>query len=68
MGEYMEAHKEMLKQMKRYNSLGELIKPSRDELNSVYLGAISLYLASIADSLDEIVRKEKTNRQKEDSI
>lgn len=60
MGEYMEAHKEMVKQMKRY-------KPSRDELNSAYLGAISLYLASIADSLDEIARKEKTNRQKEDT-
>ena len=55
MGEYMEAHKEMVKQMKRY-------KPSRDELNSVYLGAISLYLASIADSLSEITRKEKDTK------
>ena len=54
-GEYMEAHKEMVKQMKRY-------KPSRDELNSVYLGAISLYLASIADSLSEITRKEKDTK------
>lgn len=53
MGKYIEAHKDMVKQMKRY-------KPSRDELNSVYLGAMSLYLASIADSLDEIARKEKT--------
>ncbi|HPM74344.1 MAG TPA: hypothetical protein PLA71_01315 [Saccharofermentans sp.] len=53
MGEYIEAHKDMVKQMKRY-------KPSRDELNSVYFGAISLYLASIADSLDKIAGKEKT--------
>lgn len=55
MGEYIEAHKDMVKQMKRY-------KPSRDELNSVYLGAISLYLASIADSLDEITRKDKDTK------
>lgn len=52
MGEYMEAHKDMVKQMKRHIQ-------SRDELNSVYLGAISLYLASIADSLDKIAGKEK---------
>lgn len=55
MGEFLESHKVMVKQMKRY-------KPSRDELNSVYLGAISLYLASIADSLDEIARKDRDTK------
>lgn len=53
MGEYMEEHKEMINRMKTH-------RPSKDEQNTVYLGAISLYLASIADSLNKIAGKEKT--------
>lgn len=52
MGTYMEAHRAMIKQMKAH-------RPSKDEQNTIYLGAISLYLAQIADSLNEIAGKEK---------